>query len=591
MYMDDSDKTVCPRKKHCQTAADLTLPGRRDRKNDGNFVVGDTILNRYKVLAFLGRGGMGVVYKCFDETGGVEIALKALPPELSHDRIEMESIRENFQLVHNLHHPNIANLNQLTQDPENGAYYLIMEYIQGVTLTDYIKNSDCTAEQKKHIMLEIAQTLDFVHRQKLIHRDIKPENIMITTDGSVKILDFGIASKLENRRSGITEDDYCGSIPYMAPELLFKDNSSGISPAVDLYALAVIVFEWIYGCHPYGNGTSEELKKNIAGGNISFPLKAKIHEKTVFKKALSRIPDERYPSCEKFIKDFFASYFHIPYKIILFTISVLLVCLGILYFISCKEGVPGQPTPPPLIKKTSPSPIKDSPRLLIKCQENIRNLKTETLSQGLLQEIALSYGFQPVKHEGSCDFVIDVRFTGAYKQKTFSFNKNLKLHSFSLGADMCATYPDGSLISQVTLPSKDFIAGKIEDPQEALRDCIHRRINSREEKSFHDILLQVLEKWCNGIEKGISITVSLKDSEDIVNDISNDVLSVMKKKKLLSDYNIHPQDGQGYVTIEVISRMQSMELANLFVILSRKRLQINSVEYGKITLERKKNDS
>ena len=99
---------------------DATMPGKRDRKDDGRFAVGDLIMNRYKVLSELGQGGMGVVYRCLDETAGVEVALKALPPELSHNTLEMEDIKENFQLVSQLVHQNIAVYKNLERDLANG---------------------------------------------------------------------------------------------------------------------------------------------------------------------------------------------------------------------------------------------------------------------------------------------------------------------------------------------------------------------------------------------------------------------------------------------------------------------------------------
>ena len=114
---------------------------------------------------------MGVVYKCFDEVAGIEVALKTLPPELSDNTLEMEAFKNNFQLIHNLHHPNIVNLHQLVQDPQTRGYYLIMEYIQGVKLTEYMQNN-CSRDQKKNILLQAAETLDFVHKQKFIHQDI-----------------------------------------------------------------------------------------------------------------------------------------------------------------------------------------------------------------------------------------------------------------------------------------------------------------------------------------------------------------------------------------------------------------------------------
>ena len=138
--MEDIDKTIPPQRENVFPAADdVTMPGKRDRKPDGRFAVGDLIMNRYKVLAELGQGGMGLVYKCFDETAGIEVALKALPPELSHNTLEMEDIKDNFQLVHNLHHPNIASSNNLERDNSNGNYYLIMECCEGEDLRRWLK--------------------------------------------------------------------------------------------------------------------------------------------------------------------------------------------------------------------------------------------------------------------------------------------------------------------------------------------------------------------------------------------------------------------------------------------------------------------
>jgi hypothetical protein len=182
----DPDMTIAPRRQPVSSGADdVTVPGRRDRKPDGRFQVGDLIMNRYKVLAELGQGGMGVVYKCFDETAGVEVALKALPPELSHNTLEMEDIKENFQLVHNLHHPNIASSNNLERDNTNGSYYLIMECCEGEDLRRWIrrkrKEGKLTPEDVLPVIQQVASALDYAHKQKIIHRDIKPGNIMINS--------------------------------------------------------------------------------------------------------------------------------------------------------------------------------------------------------------------------------------------------------------------------------------------------------------------------------------------------------------------------------------------------------------------------
>ena len=113
-------------------------PGRR-------FRAGDVLLGRYRVTGELGQGGMGVVYRCFDETAGIEVALKALPPDLSHDSGEMEDVRENFRLVAGLVHQNIASAKTLEKDPSSGDVFLIMgkrlnfDRLDGGGVTRYVK--------------------------------------------------------------------------------------------------------------------------------------------------------------------------------------------------------------------------------------------------------------------------------------------------------------------------------------------------------------------------------------------------------------------------------------------------------------------
>ena len=142
----DADRTIPPRTSHDDTAKvrgtdfdpDKTVPNLRVRREHGNLREGDVVLARYELLEKLGSGAMGVVFKCRDRVSGVEYAIKMVPLELARDADAMEEVRENFQLVHGLKHPNIASANFLDRD-EYGAYFLVMEFAPGESLAPWIK--------------------------------------------------------------------------------------------------------------------------------------------------------------------------------------------------------------------------------------------------------------------------------------------------------------------------------------------------------------------------------------------------------------------------------------------------------------------
>ena len=302
--MDDLDKTIPPQRAGANMPdMEKTMPGHHDRKTDGRFAVGDLIMGRYKVLAELGQGGMGVVYKCFDETAGIEVALKALPPELSHNSLEMDDIKENFQLVHNLHHPNIASSNNLERNPENGNYYLIMECCEGEDLRRWIrkkhKERSMTWEEFLGIIKQVADALDYAHGEKVMHRDIKPGNIMINSDGNVKVLDFGLAAQIHTSmtRVSMAYHGTSGTGPYMAPEQ-WRGRPQGA--ASDQYALAVMAYEMLAGSPPFESADPAVLKQAVLDetpdGIKGLPDFAQV----ALNRALSKEPTDRFNSCADF---------------------------------------------------------------------------------------------------------------------------------------------------------------------------------------------------------------------------------------------------------------------------------------------------
>ena len=168
-----------------------------DEKRDGRgaFAPGDVVAGRYVVERMLGEGGMGIVYQCLDKVGGVSVAVKCLPPEVSRNADEMEDIRANYRLVADLHHQNIAGARTLELDESTGDYYLVMDLARGTSLKRWMRRHPQAAmEAKLAILRQVAAALDYAHARKVIHRDVKPENVMVDDEGEVKVLDFGLAA-------------------------------------------------------------------------------------------------------------------------------------------------------------------------------------------------------------------------------------------------------------------------------------------------------------------------------------------------------------------------------------------------------------
>ncbi|MBQ7179300.1 MAG: serine/threonine protein kinase, partial [Victivallales bacterium] len=192
---EDSERTLAGAEPVRFTDSEATIRDRCQR-----FRVGDLIMGQYEVLEELGQGGMGVVYRCMDRVSGTEVAVKALPPELSHSADSMEDIRDNFQLVHSLIHQNIAACLTLAMDRSIGDYYLVMEMVSGRSLALWIRRrrreGTLSLEAALPILRQAALALDFAHRKHVMHRDVKPANIIVEDDGTVKVLDFGIAAQI-----------------------------------------------------------------------------------------------------------------------------------------------------------------------------------------------------------------------------------------------------------------------------------------------------------------------------------------------------------------------------------------------------------
>jgi eukaryotic-like serine/threonine-protein kinase len=210
-------------------------------------------LGKYRVESRLGGGNMGDVWKAWDTVGDRHVVVKTVPPEVGRDVGSMDEIKSNFQQVFKLQHQNICPVYDLGFDEQCG-YFLVMKFIEGQTLKEYRQSASQSGTFSPRRVVEllkpVAAALDYSHSQKVIHRDIKPDNIMVTPDGDVQVVDFGISAQIRESYTRISQQkmDCQGTPRYMAPEQWKADYQDG---KTDQYALAVVAYELLAGRVPF----------------------------------------------------------------------------------------------------------------------------------------------------------------------------------------------------------------------------------------------------------------------------------------------------------------------------------------------------
>lgn len=222
----------------------------------------------WRVVRELGRGGMGIVMLGERDDGAfqMQVAIKVLPPVLlgSHG---VERLTAEAQMLSRLTHPNIARL--LDAGVEQECAYLVMEYIDGVPLTTYVKRAQLSVNERVKLVLDLCAAVRFAHAQLLVHRDIKPANILVDKSGRLRLLDFGIAKVLQNDELTQTMHQAC-TPAYASPEQLLGQN---VSVATDVFSLGVILYELLTGQRPF-DGDSTQSARSDAGTNARKPNNA-----------------------------------------------------------------------------------------------------------------------------------------------------------------------------------------------------------------------------------------------------------------------------------------------------------------------------
>ena len=224
--------------------------------NDVTLTGGENPLlaGRYQVVRPLGSGGMGSVWLAEDTLlDNKRFAIKMLPSILVSDKRAYRQLKNEALVAMKLVHPNIMQIRAFEEN--NGNPFLVMDYIEGQTLDDYLAEKGTLSEDETVRLLKpVAEALDYAHGEGVVHRDVKPANVMIRKDGRPFVLDFGIAREVQESMTRVTGKMSSGTLMYMSPEQL---NGMPPAPAQDVYSFAVMVYECLNGAPPFVRGQIE----------------------------------------------------------------------------------------------------------------------------------------------------------------------------------------------------------------------------------------------------------------------------------------------------------------------------------------------
>jgi len=249
-------------------------------------------IGQYRILSELGAGGMGVVYRALDVLLDRPVAIKRLRSEYAASASVLDRFRKEAQLQAKLNHPNIAQLYTLLQDGD--SLCIVMELIDGTVLRNFMP---MPWQSALPVILQVLEALDYAHRRGVLHRDIKPENIVIDHEGTVKVMDFGIAHALGAARL-TRERVVIGTLEYMSPERVLNREMDQRS---DQYSVGVLLFEMLSGRLPFVSDNEYELLRaqvenqappvsEVVSGVPEFVVAA-------VRQALEKDPRNRYPTC------------------------------------------------------------------------------------------------------------------------------------------------------------------------------------------------------------------------------------------------------------------------------------------------------
>ncbi|WP_163569241.1 protein kinase domain-containing protein [Fodinicola feengrottensis] len=214
-------------------------------------LLGAVLEERYRVRGMIARGGMATVYHALDERLERTVAVKVIHPAYATDPSFVERFGREARSIARLSHPNVVAV--YDQGSHNGLAFLVMEYVPGRTLRQLLtERGKLAPEEAIGVLGPLLSALAAAHRVGMVHRDVKPENVLLSTDGTVKVADFGLARIAESSRATSTKGVMFGTVAYVAPEIVTVGTAD---PRADVYAAGIVLFEMLTGQPPYRGET------------------------------------------------------------------------------------------------------------------------------------------------------------------------------------------------------------------------------------------------------------------------------------------------------------------------------------------------
>ncbi|MEP6819385.1 MAG: protein kinase [bacterium] len=277
-----------------------------------------TRLGRYEIRSKIGAGGMGDVYLARDRSINRDVALKVLPVSFAADRERLQRFRQEAQAAASLNHPHIAHIYEVGES--EGTNFIAMEFVDGLSLRDWVHSDEADLPRLLRYLQQVAEGLAKAHGAGIVHRDLKPENIMISRDGYVKILDFGLAKLIEPQKTWSSSDSevatvlehlsrsgvILGTVGYMSPEQA-RGRTTKIDQRSDIFSFGCILFEAVTGRKAFpGEDAIDSLNKIIrepAPSIATIRPELPVELQKIVRRCLEKDPDERYQSIKDVAND------------------------------------------------------------------------------------------------------------------------------------------------------------------------------------------------------------------------------------------------------------------------------------------------